>query len=281
MEQNLPKISKTIIVILIIHTVFFVLSVFVREIGNIFALYFLDTPASNITLLYRIFSYPLVYIHAGGDSLLGFMLFALFMWWVGTALEREWGSKLFILFYVITIVVSGILCLLLLNLIGIPFPIMGTSGITFAIIAVFAFINPNSRFYLFGIFPVKVKWLLLISLVLTFLIPSPLYIVYSLAIQLITGLCAVVFHMSVFPLPLWLEARVQGFKEDRKSKEFKKKRRRFTVYKNPKYENGIKSPNRLEDEEIRKMANREIDKILDKIKKKSDASSDKEEKDKK
>jgi membrane associated rhomboid family serine protease len=278
MEQHVPGISKTVIVILIIHAIFFVLSAFIMEMGSTFSLYLSEAPEDNITLLYRVFSYPLVHVNPGGESLLGFLLFALFMWWVGSALEREWGSKLFILFYVMTIGISGLLCLLLLNLIAIPFPIMGTSGMTFAIIAVFAFNNPNSRFFIFGIFPLKAKWLLFISLILTFLIPSPLYIAYSLLIQVVTGLTAVIFCMFVFPLPLWLEARVQDLKQERESKSFNKKRKRFTVYKNSKFNRGVKSEKRHTDEEIRKMANREIDKILDKIKKKSNASSGNEQK---
>lgn len=281
MEQHFPKISRVIIIILVIHSVFFVLSVILREIVNTLSLYFLDTPEANISLLYRILTYPLVYIHTGGENLFGFMLFALFMWWVGSALEREWGSKLFVLFYLITIGISGIVCLILLNLLGITFPIMGTSGITFAIIAVFAYKNPNSRFHVFGIFPIKVKWLLLVSLVLTFLIPSPLYIVYSLLIQLITGLTAVIFCRIVFPLPLWLESRVQHLNETKENREFNKKRKRFTVYKNPKYKTKAKSLDKHTEEEIRRMANKEIDKILDNIKKKSESSSDAESEDNK
>jgi len=61
-------------------------------------------------------------------------------------------------------------------------------------------------------------------------------------------------------------------RKDRENREFKKKRKNFIVYKNPKYEDKVKSLDKHTEEEIRKMANREIDKILDKIKKKSDGS---------
>lgn len=209
MQNSFPRITKTITYILIIHAIAFVLSIFLPFLNNILALYLSPTLTENISLLYRIFTYPLV---GGYGNSIGLIFFALFMWWVGSTLEKMWGTIMFLRFYLTTISISGLLSMFLFYLIKMPLPVLGTTGITFAIIAVFAYNQPNTPFYIFGIFPLKAKWLVLIAVVLIFLNPSPVYILYNVIIQFFTGITAVVFVYLNFPRPPWLSSFLSRFR---------------------------------------------------------------------
>jgi hypothetical protein len=201
MEFTFPRMTRTVKTLLIVYASVFVLSLFIEELSRAFALYLQKEPVLNIQLIYRVFTYSLV---GSWNNVIGFGLFVLFMWWVGCGLEREWGTRTFIVFLACTVSVSGILSMMFLNLVGLPFAIMGTTGLTFAIITVLAFNHPESPFYMFGIFPLKAKWLLLVSFFLTLAAPSISYVIYAVVIQIASGLVAVIFSLVRFPVPPWL-----------------------------------------------------------------------------
>lgn len=81
-----------------------------------------------------------------------------FYWFIGSALEREWGSTKFTVFYGM-----GILLNILMGLI-LPFVGAGLSFITLryvnlSLFFAFATLYPNMQVLLFFIIPVKVKWM--------------------------------------------------------------------------------------------------------------------------
>lgn len=277
-QYQLPKLTQTIKIVLIIHGAFFIVSIFAPQINAYFALFFQPTISAHITLIFRIFTYTLI----SSNNIMSLLMFGLFMWWVGGRLEEIWGRDYFIFFYLVTVGVSGILCLVIFHFTGIPAIIAGTTGVTFAIIAVFAYLTPNSPFYVFGIFPLKVKWLLAISLILTFMEPSPIGILYNILFQVITGLVAVCFVMINFPLPMWISPylgkvkhRIEKMKRDY---SYKRKKKTFTLYKHPESESSSSDMDNV-SEETYNWAREEVDKLLDKIKKEGiDSLSDKEKK---
>ncbi len=281
-----PKITKTVMIILIANAVGFLFSIFMPKVMiAFFGLSFQPDPFYILSLSWKVFTYQVV----GRTNIVGLLFFALFMWWVGSRLEEAWGTKVFVMFYLIVSAVSGILSLLVLNIFGINF-VYGSTGITFAIIGVFAYLQPNLPFYIFGIFPVKVKWLLLVSIILTLAGGTPMSIVYFLTLQLITGLVAVIFMFIVFPLPSWLAPVMGGLKrsvENLKTKfsQPKKVKRNFKVYSTyseDKAKATYDKPEIIEDdqeEENEDDIQREVDRILDKISKYGRDSLTKKEKD--
>ena len=81
-----------------------------------------------------------------------FVIFALYLYWLmGSALEREWGSLYFNLFYL-----TGIIGALISGLItG-----YATNGyLNLSLFLAFALFYPNFQLYIFFIIPVKIKWL--------------------------------------------------------------------------------------------------------------------------
>jgi membrane associated rhomboid family serine protease len=270
-----PKITKAIKVILIVHAVGFLLSIFAGDfVVTNFALIDTGGAFSFISFIWKIFTYTFV----GSSNIIGLLFFALFMWWVGSRLEEAWGTKLFVAFYLTVIGVSGLLTYLIVSatgiyILGLPIPIVyGTVGFTFSIIAIYAYIAPNLQFYIFGIFPVKVKWLLLVSIILTLFSGNPTHILYSLILQIITALVAVIFVFITQPLPTWIMPYAKGLKNwvESKKDSFKsrKENRNFKVYTN---ENFSKE-DAIDVEEEKNMTNEEavkeeVDRILDKISK--------------
>lgn len=268
-----PKITNAIKIILIVHGIGFLFSIFMPETMRIvFGLGSQSDPILYITFIWKIFTYPIV----GHTNIIGLLFFALFMWWVGSRLEESWGTKLFVTFYLVTISVSGLLILPLISLIGDPqlSSLYGTTGLTFAIIAVYAYIAPNLQFYIFGIFPMKVKWLLLISIILTFASGAQAgasagsVILYNLIIQIITGLVAVTFVFINFSLPTWIIPYAKGAKDwvekTKTSLKNRTSRKNFTVYTNNQYNKSQQDKSNIENEES---VESEVDRILDKISK--------------
>jgi rhomboid-like protein len=105
------------------------------------------------------------------------------LWMFGKILENEWGSKRFLLFYLICGVGAAIChltiqyfrCESLLQVItanpdnpqissmlGAAAPALGASGAVMGIFAAFAYLHPNSTLFIMPIpFPVKAKWAVL------------------------------------------------------------------------------------------------------------------------
>jgi membrane associated rhomboid family serine protease len=266
MQTMIPRIAPAIKYLLIVYSVMFILSVFIPAMTVSLALYFQADPASNISLIWRAFTYSFV---GTTDNVFGFLLFALFLWWVGSSLEREMGTKTFLVFFAFTIACSGILSLLFLHAIGIYMPVMGTLGLTFAMVAVFAFRTPETAFYFFGLFPLKAKWLALISLVLTFLVPSVSYIIYALVIQVVTAIIAIIFVAIRFPLPYWLESVLSRFANNTKraGSGYEDKRGKLKLWKKTGAEGSEgRSFDRITiDPSMSKHAKKEAKKIMDRI----------------
>ncbi len=85
-----------------------------------------------------------------------FMVITLYLYWMmGTALEREWGSVKFNLFY---------LCAWLLTIVA-GFITGGATNhfINMSLFFAFAILYPEQQFLLFFLIPVKVKWLAIID----------------------------------------------------------------------------------------------------------------------
>ena len=86
------------------------------------------------------------------DSRLIYFALSLYLYWmIGTTLEREWGTAKFTLFYVMGVVLNVLLGLL-----------TGYATMTYVNLSLFfafATLYPETRFMIFFIIPVKVKWL--------------------------------------------------------------------------------------------------------------------------
>jgi membrane associated rhomboid family serine protease len=97
------------------------------------------------------FSY--MFVHANLTHLLVNMLGLLFF---GTAVEKELGSREFILYYLLTGLVAGLFSFAFyLFAGGSSIALVGASGAVFAVLLAFATLQPNSQILIWGLIPVR------------------------------------------------------------------------------------------------------------------------------
>jgi membrane associated rhomboid family serine protease len=108
-----------------------------------------------ILVLSGAFWQPLTYMfaHANLTHLLVNMLGLLFF---GTAVEKEMGSKEFILYYLLTGLLAGLFSFAAyLFTGGAAISLLGASGAVFAVLLAFATLEPRAQILIWGIIPVR------------------------------------------------------------------------------------------------------------------------------
>lgn len=88
----------------------------------------------------------------GGFAHIFFNMFGL--WMFGSLLENIWGSKRFFQFYMVCGLAAAGAHLALTNSIAV-----GASGAVMGLMAAFAYLFPNTELYIYGVLPVKAKYL--------------------------------------------------------------------------------------------------------------------------
>jgi len=126
--------------------VFFLTAVIGREI--VFS-WFAFAPSAVLTRPWGAFTY--MFLHGGFGHLFWNMLILFFF---GPPLESRWGSQAFLKYYVVC-GLGGVS----LSFLFAPSWIVGASAALYGLMLAFAMIWPNAPIYIWGIFPVKAKWM--------------------------------------------------------------------------------------------------------------------------
>lgn len=177
--NNIPTITKNL---LIVNVVVFLATYLFRNMGvdlnNVLGLHFFLAPDFHI---YQLFTY--MFAH-GGFSHIFFNMFAL--WMFGCIVERTWGAKKFLTYYIVCGVGAGLFQELaqfaqfyfiaseqlphftlaqtmkvanayaaFLN----PWTTVGASGAVYGILLAFGMLYPEERIFIFPLpVPIKAKW---------------------------------------------------------------------------------------------------------------------------
>lgn len=105
--------------------------------------------------VWQLFTY--MFLHGG----LGHIFFnMLALWMFGSVLEREWGPREFLKYYLLTGLGGG-LCYALFNM-GSPVPTVGASGAIYGLLAAYAVLYPNATIFVWFVIPMRAKWFALI-----------------------------------------------------------------------------------------------------------------------
>ena len=99
---------------------------------------------------------PLTYMfmHGSFDHLF-FNMFTL--WMFGAVLERYWGTRRFLFYYLVCGIGAGLLNMLIP---GIHVSV-GASGAVYALLLAFGMMFPNEYIYLYFLVPIKTKWFII------------------------------------------------------------------------------------------------------------------------
>ena len=83
-----------------------------------------------------------------------------FYYWIGSTLERQWGTAKFNLYYISGALLTVLGVVLASLITGNPYlTAAGTGYVNLSMFFAFAFLFPDTRLLLFFFIPVKIKWL--------------------------------------------------------------------------------------------------------------------------
>ena len=286
----LPTIVKHLLIInVLMFLAYITLTRFNIDLNDILGLHFFK--ASDFRI-YQLITY--MFMH-GNFGHLFFNMFAL--WMFGNTLENIWGSKRFLLFYLVCGIGAG-LCQELVQYIQYASSLaqydnvnlngrivsmdtylnmmttVGASGAIYGLLLAFGMMFPDSRIYLYFLFPIKAKW----------------FVIGYAVLELVLGFQGVdnVAHFAhlggmLFGLLLilyWRKHPAGPDKNFRKLKDIFQAWKRKSQMKYTRYEEVYdKMPRSDEDYNYQKAKKeRDVDAILDKVAKSGYDSLTKEEK---
>ena len=123
---------------------------------TLFALY-AEGAVRNL-FVWQLFTY--MFLHGGIMHLLFNMLT---LWFFGTPLERDWGTRQFLKYYFLCGIAAGV-CVLIANMpwaTGVTRTI-GASGAIFGVLVAFGVLYPNQTVLMNFLFPIKAKYMVMI-----------------------------------------------------------------------------------------------------------------------
>src|SRR3954451_22361113 len=125
-----------------------------RNLTVLFALY--AEGAVRSLFVWQLFTY--MFLHGGITHLLFNMLT---LWFFGTQLERDWGTRRYLKYYFLCGMAAGV-CVLVANLLTRDVPTIGASGAIFGVLVAFAVLYPNQTVLMNFLFPIKAKYMVMI-----------------------------------------------------------------------------------------------------------------------
>jgi membrane associated rhomboid family serine protease len=148
--NSFQRTTPVVFNLLIINVLVFLLQMFINtpefSVSQFVALY---PYKSSFFAPYQLVTH--MFAHAGWSHIIFNMLG---LWMFGTMLERIWGPKKFLIFYLACGLAAGIAHLFLTDSAAV-----GASGAIMGLLAAFAYLFPNTELFMFPFpFPVKAKY---------------------------------------------------------------------------------------------------------------------------
>lgn len=140
----------------------------------------------------------------GSVSHLAFNMLSLYIF--GTAVERRVGSREFILYYLLTGVMSAIASYVMYYIANTNVVLLGSSGAIYALLMLFSVLYPRAQIYVFGIIPVQAPVLIVLYFVIELFSGFMSYdgVAHMTHLfGLLFGLLYIVVRMRMNPLKEW------------------------------------------------------------------------------
>ncbi len=166
-RMSFPRPTPVVKWLLIVNIVVFLSRYLIPKFGA-FLLYWFSvwpkTPGMSMQI-WRLITYQ--FLHGG----LGHIFWNMFiLFFFGPMLERLWGSRKFLTFYLVCGATGGIFYPILAHIGWLDVaPLIGASGSILGMLAAAAILFPNMIVYIFGVFPLKMSVLAIILAVMSML----------------------------------------------------------------------------------------------------------------
>ncbi|MCI2056370.1 MAG: rhomboid family intramembrane serine protease [Oscillibacter sp.] len=109
--------------------------------------------------IWRLVTFPFISGYSSLGDILFLALFLYFYYWMGSVLEREWGSAKFTLYYLSGLVLTLLTAIIVSIATGHSIYLYGTDYVNLSMFFAFAMLYPDAQVLLFFIIPVKIKWM--------------------------------------------------------------------------------------------------------------------------
>ena len=156
MRIGFPSVSPMVKLLVIINAVVFLVSTVITPLGDFIFSWFSLYPATlGLSLqVWRLITYQ--FLHGGLWHII-LNMWALYMF--GPTLERQWGSKRFLTFYLSCGIAGGLFYTLLVTVGFLPaLPLVGASGSILGVFAACAILFPSVSVFLFPIpMPIPIR----------------------------------------------------------------------------------------------------------------------------
>lgn len=152
MQRTTPVVLNLIIINALVYVAQLILD---KSMGltNLLALYSYDSDYFR--------PYQLVtHMFAHSPSMFFHILFNMYaLWMFGSVLERLWGPRRFLIFYLVCGLAAGVAQMMLVK----DGAAVGASGAIMGLLAAFAYLFPNTKFFILPFpFPIKAKYMVAI-----------------------------------------------------------------------------------------------------------------------
>ena len=127
-----------------------------RADANALAFLSLNTAAVLRGELWRIVTYVFV---PGSSNLFMLLISLYFYYWIGSTLERQWGTPKFTLYYISGVLLTAVGVLVASLISGQNYVVSGSAYVNLSMFFAFAFLFPNTQVLLFFFIPIRMKWL--------------------------------------------------------------------------------------------------------------------------
>lgn len=160
-----PPLTKVNKLILIAAGACFLLNAILTAVGGFSLVSLLGLSGSGLFggMIFQLFTYPFV-----ETQLMSFIFNGLVVWFIGSELEAQWGTKVYVRFLLLTLVGVGLIFSLigLLFFMGAPMyfaPLHGLTGLNFALLIAYSILYPDRQMAFMMMFPMKARtfcWIL-------------------------------------------------------------------------------------------------------------------------
>lgn len=164
--RGIPPVVKWL---LIINFAVYIIAKLVPNLGNYIYYYGAVLPESflNMIELWRLVTYQ--FLHSPSD-IFHIVFNMMVLYFMGPFVERTWGARAFLKFYLIAGAAGGVVYTLLVLLRVLPAGIMvGASGAIYGVVAAIAVMYPRMRVLLYGIIPMTMVWLVVLVVIMSLL----------------------------------------------------------------------------------------------------------------
>lgn len=142
------------------NAIIFLLGMFTLSNPTALDFLFLDTGAVLRGEVWRVVTYVFVPTSGGMFWLLISMYF---YYWIGSTLERQWGTAKFTLYYVSGTLLTALGAILASLITGHNYVVAGATYVNLSMFLAFACLFPYTQVLLMFIIPVKMKWLAILD----------------------------------------------------------------------------------------------------------------------